>query len=69
VVSAVLWDPQALGSVPQWQASQQPAQELGLHLYSMEVSRVEHYAAAFKAVVEARNTALWVTLHPLANSN
>jgi putative ABC transport system substrate-binding protein len=66
---AVLWDPQAPGSVPQWQASQQPAQELGLHLYSMEVSRVEHYEAAFKEAVEARNTALWVTLNPLANSN
>jgi putative tryptophan/tyrosine transport system substrate-binding protein len=66
---AVLWDPQAPGSVPQWQASQQPAQELGLHLYSMEVSKVEHYEAAFKAAVEARNTALWVTLNPLANSN
>jgi putative tryptophan/tyrosine transport system substrate-binding protein len=66
---AVLWDPQAPGSVPQWQASQQPAQALGLHLYSMEVSRVEHYEAAFTAAVEARNTALWVTLNPLANSN
>jgi len=66
---AVLWDPQAPGSVPQWQASQQPAQELGLHLYSMEVSRVEQYETAFKEAVEARNTALWVTLNPLANSN
>ena len=66
---AVLWDPQAPGSVPQWQASQQPAQALSLHLYSMEVSRVEHYEAAFTAAVEARTTALWVTLNPLANSN
>jgi len=66
---AVLWDPQAPGSVPQWQASQQPAQELGLHLYSMEVSKVEHYEAAFKEAVEARTTALWVTLNPSANSN
>jgi len=66
---AVLWDPQAPGSVPQWHASQQPAQALGLHLYSMEVSRVEHYEAAFTAAVEARTTALWITLNPLANSN
>src|SRR5262245_42278240 len=66
---AVLWDPQAPGSVPQWQASQEPAQELGLQLYSMEVSKVEQYEAAFKEAVEARNTALWVTLNPLANSN
>jgi len=66
---AVLWDPQAPGSVPQWQASQLPARELGLQLYSMEVSSLDQYEAAFKEAVEARNTALWVTLNPLANSN
>lgn len=66
---AVLWDPQSPGSVPQWQESQLPARELGLQLYSMEVSRVDNYEAAFKEAVEARNTALWVTLNPLANSN
>ena len=66
---AVLWDPQAPGSVPQWQDSQLPARELGLQLYSMQVSNVDNYRAAFKAVVEARSTALWVTLNPLANSN
>jgi ABC-type uncharacterized transport system substrate-binding protein len=66
---AVLWDPQAPGSVPQWHASHQPAQALGLHLYSMEVSRAEQYEAAFTAAVEARTTALWVTLNPLANTN
>jgi putative ABC transport system substrate-binding protein len=66
---AVLWDPQAPGSVPQWHASQLPARELGLHLYSMEVSSVEKYEAAFTAAVEAGNTALWVTMNPLANSN
>ena len=66
---AVLWDPQAPGSVPQWQESQLRARELGLQLHSMEVSRVDDYEAAFKEAVEARNTALWVTLNPLANSN
>ena len=66
---AVLWDPQAPGSVPQWQESQLPARELGLQLYSMEVRSVDQYEAAFKEAVEARNTALWVTLNPLANSN
>ena len=66
---AVLWDPQAPGSVPQWQESQLRARELGLQLYSMEVSNVDTYEAAFKEAVEARTTALWVTLNPLANSN
>jgi putative ABC transport system substrate-binding protein len=66
---AVLWDPKAPGSVPQWQESQLRARELGLQLYSMEVSSVDGYETAFKEAVEARNTALWVTLNPLANSN
>jgi putative ABC transport system substrate-binding protein len=66
---AVLWDPQAPGSIPQWQESQLPARELGLQLYSMEVSSVDKYEEAFKEAVRARNTAVWVTLNPLANSN
>ena len=66
---AVLWDPQAPGSTPQWNESQLPARELGLHLYSMEVSSVDRYAAAFKEAVDAHNNAVWVTLNPLANSN
>jgi len=66
---AVLWDPHAPGSVPQWHASQAPAQALGLHLYSMAVSRVEDYEAAFQAAVAAGNTAPWVTLNPLANTH
>ena len=66
---AVLWDPQAPGSIPQWEASQLPAEKLGLRLYSMEASRAESYAAAFKAAVKARSDAVWVTLNPVANSN
>ena len=66
---AVLWDPKAPGSVPQWHESQQPARELGLQLYSMEVSSADNYETAFKEAAEAHNTALWVTLNPLANSN
>ena len=66
---AVLWDPKAPGSLPQWQESQMPARELGLQLYSMEVSSVDRYEAAFKDAVAAGNAAVWVTLNPLANSN
>jgi putative ABC transport system substrate-binding protein len=66
---AVLWDPQAPGSTPQWQESHQPARELGLELYSMEVSSVDRYEAAFQEAVEAGSDAVWVTLNPLANSN
>jgi putative tryptophan/tyrosine transport system substrate-binding protein len=66
---AVLWDPQAPGSTPQWQESHLVARELGLELYSMEVSSIDKYETAFKEAIEARNDAVWVTLNPLANSN
>src|ERR1043166_6635293 len=66
---AVLWDRQAPGSIPQWNESQLPARELGLHLYSMEVSSVAKYESAFKEAAKSRNRAVWVTLNPLANSN
>jgi putative ABC transport system substrate-binding protein len=66
---AVLWDPKAPGSIPQWEASQQPARQLGLELYSMEASSAAAYAAAFKAAVKAGSHAVWVTLNPIANSN
>ena len=66
---AVLWDPQAPGSVPQWKESQLPAEKLHLQLHSMEVSSVDQYEAAFNEAIKARSTAVWVTLNPLANSN
>ena len=54
---AVLWDPKAPGSIPQWEASQEPADKLGLHLFSMQVSTVEDYHAAFRDAAKARNHA------------
>jgi len=66
---AVLWDPRAPGSVPQWEASQVPAGKLDLQLYSMEAGRPESYANAFKEAVKSRSGAFWVTLNPVANSN
>jgi putative tryptophan/tyrosine transport system substrate-binding protein len=66
---AVLWDPQAPGSTPQWKESQLPARELGLQLHSMEVSSVDKYEDAFKDAIKARSAAIWMTLNPLANSN
>jgi len=66
---AVLWDPKAPGSIPQWDASKEPADKLGLQLYSMQVSTVEDYHAAFRAAAKARSHAVWVTLNPVANSN
>lgn len=53
---AVLWDPLAPGSLPQWKESQLPAQELKLH--SMEVSTADAYEPAFRDAVKAGSTAV-----------
>jgi len=66
---AVLWDPKAPGSTPQWEASKEPAEKLGLQIYSMQVSSADDYASAFKDAVKTHNHAVWVTLNPVANSN
>jgi putative ABC transport system substrate-binding protein len=65
----VLWDPKAPGSIPQWEASQEPAEKLRLQLHSMPASAVEEYTAAFKDAAKARSHAVWVTLNPVSNSN
>jgi putative ABC transport system substrate-binding protein len=66
---AVLWDPRGPGSIPQWEQSQAPARELGLQLHSMEVSNVDNYVEAFDKAREARSSAVYITLNPMANSN
>ena len=65
---AVLWDPQTPGS-PQWKESQLPARDLGLQLYSMEVSSADKYESAFKEAVKSGSAGLAVTQQPLAMSN
>jgi len=66
---AVLWDPKAPGSIPQWEASQEPARRLGMQLHSMTASSPDEYAVAFKDALKARSAAVWITLNPVANSN
>jgi putative ABC transport system substrate-binding protein len=55
---AVLWDPQNSGSVQAWKESQSPGRELGLQLYSMEVSSPDKFEAAFKDATKAGSSAL-----------
>jgi putative tryptophan/tyrosine transport system substrate-binding protein len=66
---AVLWDPQNPASVQQWKDSQQPARELGLQLYSMQVSNADKYGDTFKDAVEARSAAVLVTQATLVAAN
>ena len=66
---ALLWNPQDGGSVQQWKESQLAARELGLQLYSMEVSRADKYESAFKEAIKARSSALAIAGSPLVLSN
>jgi putative tryptophan/tyrosine transport system substrate-binding protein len=66
---AALWNPQDSGSALQWKESQLPARQLGLQLYSMEVTSADKYEGAFKEATKARSAALAVAGSPLALSN
>jgi putative ABC transport system substrate-binding protein len=66
---AVLWDSQNHGSKLQWKESEIAARELSLQVYSMEVSSANKYESAFNEAMNARSTAVTVTLNPLAISN
>jgi len=55
---AALWDPQNSGSAQQWKESQLPARELGLQLYSIEISSAERFEAAFKEATKANSEAI-----------
>ncbi|MGB7950252.1 MAG: ABC transporter substrate-binding protein [Candidatus Binatia bacterium] len=66
---ALLWDSQNPGSRQQWQESQQPGKDLGLQLYSMEVSSANKYEGAFKDAIAAGSAALAVAGSQLAVAN
>jgi len=66
---AVLWNPADASSAASWKESLLPARELGLQLYSMEVSRADKFESAFRETTKARSAALAVTHYPLAASN
>jgi putative ABC transport system substrate-binding protein len=66
---AVLWNPRALESVPQWKESQLAARELGLNLHSMEVSSAGQLASAFTQALKAQSAALSATHASLFTTN
>ena len=67
---AVLWDPKAPGSVPQWEESKERAKALGLTMYSMDVSSSEQYEQAFASLTNSnplgRDAGSWRRLCELA---
>ena len=66
---AVLWDQQSPSSTQEWKESQLAAQNLGLQLHSMAVSRADKYESAFKEAMRAHSAALAVWSTPLAASH
>ena len=66
---ALMWEPKNAGSVQTWKESQLPAKELGLQLYSMEVSSADQFEGAFKDALKARSAALAVTPMVLASTH
>jgi len=66
---AVLWNPQMETFAQSWKESQLPARELGLQLYSMEVSSADKYEAAFKEALKAGSSALVWASSPLGFAN
>ena len=66
---AVLWDPKSSASAQSWKESQLAARELGLHLYSTEVSSADRFDGAFQDAIKAGSVALAVISSPLVNTN
>jgi len=63
---AVLWDPRNPSSKLEWQDSQVAARELGLQLYSLEVSSSDKYESALRKASRSHSGALSVLSTPLA---
>ncbi|MGN6717485.1 MAG: ABC transporter substrate-binding protein [Candidatus Binatia bacterium] len=66
---AVLWNPDEPGSAQEWKESQLPARELGVKLFSLEVSSPEKYESGFKNAINGYSEALTVPGSSLAVSN
>jgi putative ABC transport system substrate-binding protein len=53
---------------PQWTESQLAARQLGLQLYSMEISSTDNYESVFKATIKRGSTGLSVLRHRVLQS-
>jgi putative ABC transport system substrate-binding protein len=65
---AVLLYPMGRSSKAQWTKSQFAARQLGLQLYSMEVSSADQFDSAFKEAAKTGSAALAVTRHRFFNT-
>jgi len=66
---AVLWNPKNPGSTEDWKESQISARNLGLQIYSMEVSSGDKFDSSFAEATKAGSNGIAVTFDGLINSN
>jgi putative ABC transport system substrate-binding protein len=65
----VLWNPRNPGNAQQWKESQIAARELGLQVFSLEVSSADKYDSAIREAAKSRDAALAVAQDSLAQFN
>ena len=58
--AAILWNPKSQGAEQSWNESQLAARELGLQLYSMQVSSADTYESVFKQAIKSGSTGVAV---------
>ena len=66
---AVLWNPQSASATLGWKENQQPAQQLGIQLHSLEVRSANELDEAFEAATRARAGALAILPDPVISTN
>ena len=66
---AYLWNPANPSQVPQWREAQAAAQELRLHLQSLEVRSSNDFDTAFEAALRERAQALATAPEPLITTH
>lgn len=66
---AVLWNPQSASATLGWKENQQPAQQLGIQLHSLEVRSPNELDKAFEVATLARAGALAILPDPVITTN
>lgn len=66
---AVLWNPRDPSSAQQWKKSQLAARDLGLQLYSIEVTSADQLENKFREATQIHSSGIFVVSNALASSN
>ena len=66
---AVLWNPNSASATLNWKENQQPARQLGIQLFSLEVRSPSELDKAFEAATNVRAGALAILPDPVISTN